>query len=264
MRLSWAGISTLYRRGPLPLALRAGPELLHPGGHFTAPRAPLLLQGARLILALLLAASAADHASPTTTDADAVEAATASSSDLRLAGPGSALASLLHRTELPAPGPETRPSARRGCRFSALTQVQVVERLHIIKPPVLRDLYRMALGVPQFTSPPGAQLVPDHLPRASLRRRAAPAAHTPGSRALSVLLPVGERWHVDMLPHMPACLSGFVTGAFFMEDQRSFLKLWPMRPGLMQRRVGACTGLGRRMPRPWVLSMDKERGSDQY
>ncbi len=42
---------------------------------------------------------------------------------------------------------------------------------------------------------------------------------------------VRGRWYVDMLPRMPTCLSGFVTGALFMEYKTGLLKLWPMRTG---------------------------------
>ena len=128
----------------------------------------------------------------------------------------SVLAGLLERSEVPVPGPGARPSSRCRSRFPPLNQAQVVERLHIYQPPVLRELFRMALGVEQFSPPNGAELVPDHLMQASLRRRAIPRARTLGSRALSAELPIGKRWHVDMLPRMPPCLSGFVTGALFV------------------------------------------------
>ena len=101
----------------------------------------------------------------------------------------------------------------------------MAERLHITQ------LYRMNLGVPQFTPPPEAQPVPDHHLQASLRRRAAIAARALGSRALGALLPVGKRWHAAMLPHMPPCLSGFVTGALTVEDRMPVLKMWLMRSG---------------------------------
>ena len=104
-----------------------------------------------------------------------------------------------------------------------------MERLHITQPPVLRALHRMALGVGQFSPPDTAQLIPDHLLQSSLRRRAVPGARTLGSRALDATVPVGKRWHVDMLPQLPRSLDGFVTGALFMEDRTSFIKLWPMR-----------------------------------
>ena len=98
-----------------------------------------------------------------------------------------------------------------------------MDRLHITQPPVLRALSRMALGVNEFTPPNSAQLIPDHLLQASLRRRAIPRARTLGSRARDAELPIGKRWYVDMLPRMPTCLSGFVTGALFMEYKTGLL-----------------------------------------
>mmetsp|Transcript_40458 Transcript_40458/g.90847 ORF Transcript_40458/g.90847 Transcript_40458/m.90847 type:complete len:122 (+) Transcript_40458:451-816(+) len=89
----------------------------------------------------------------------------------------------------------------------------------------------MALGVEKLSPPNSAQLVPDHLLQASLRRRAISHARTLGSRALDAELPIGKRWYVDMLPRMPTCLSGFVTGALFMECKTGLLKLWLMRTG---------------------------------
>ena len=107
-----------------------------------------------------------------------------------------------------------------------------------------------------FSPPPGAQLVPDYLIQASLRRRAAPAARTLGSRVVSASLPVGKRWHVGMLPHLPPCLSGFVTGALFEEGQTTLLKLWPMRSG-------TAAEFGEVLDRHavWVLAVHPDVGS---
>ena len=202
-----------------------------PGGHLAAPRAPLLLQGLMLIWAEPPVGPTEEGDSLAAAVTEAADAVAAPPVPPGVAVPGSALANLLQRPELPVPGLAVRPSARRSCRFSALTQGQVANRLHITQPPVLRELYRMALGVGRFSPPHGAQLVPGHLIQASLRRRAAPAVRALGSRALSASLPVGKRWHVDMLSHLPPCLSGFVTGALFVEDRTSLLKLLPMRSG---------------------------------
>ena len=130
-----------------------------------------------------------------------------------------------------SPGPAPGPPPDAAADFPPLNQAQVVERLHICQPPVLRELFRMDLGVEQFSPPNGAELFPDHLMQASLRRRAIPRARTLGSRALSAELPIEERRHVGMLPRMPLCLSGFVTGALFVENKACLLKLWLMRTG---------------------------------
>ena len=120
---------------------KCGLKILHPGGHLAAP---LLLQGARLIRAILPAGPTEEGGTLAAAVADAADATAAPPVPPGVPVPGSALANFLQRTEFSGPGLEARPSARRGCRFSALTLGQVEERLHITQPPVLHDLYHMA------------------------------------------------------------------------------------------------------------------------
>ena len=228
--LSAPGLSLLTSK-------KCGLKILHPGGHLAAPRAPLLLQGARLVRA---DPSAGLDAAPPTPAAppppsapggNPTQTPSAPRAPSGVALPGSALEHLLQHSELTDPGLDARPSSRRTCRFRPLNQEQVVERLHLFQPPLLRELHRMALGVGQLTPPDSARLMPDHLIQSALRRRAVARSRTLGSRARDATLPMGRRWHVDMLPHLPRSLSGFVTGALFMEHKSSFLKLWLMRSG---------------------------------
>ena len=152
---------------------KCGLKILHPGGHLAAPRAPLLLQGLQGVRVI----KAEPPDDPTGAHAASATAGTgAAGAPPGVITPGSALESLLQDSGLPVPDSETRPSARRTSRFPALNQAQVVERLHITQPPVLRALHRMALGVGQFSPPDTAQLIPDHLLQSSLRRRAVPGA----------------------------------------------------------------------------------------
>ena len=108
---------------------KCGLKILHPGGHLAAPRAPLLLQGVRLVRSEPPDGPTAEGAAPAAAGTGAAGAPPGA------IVPGSALESLLQRSELPVPGLEVRPSARRTSRFPSLTQPQVVERLHISQPP---------------------------------------------------------------------------------------------------------------------------------
>jgi hypothetical protein len=111
----------------------------------------------------------------------------------------------------------------RACAGVPLSKVaDVVARLGITSPRVLRKLSTFMDGVVELTVPDAAPL-DSALRRACMKRTSTRRERTALSVARDKPIPKGRRWYVDITPRMPVGIDGKRYGVIFIEHLTRYI-----------------------------------------
>jgi hypothetical protein len=130
-------------------------------------------------------------------------------------------------TSPPAKAPGLRESRHR----RLATADEVVTRLHLTSVKALKSLHLTADGADRLSGIPKnrTSMMSDAYLGASFRRNPGHHSRTRPSIEADSAVPLGKKWHMDLLPHTKKDVDGFSTGIFAVEECAGYVGCWPMR-----------------------------------